>query len=140
MQQIYVPAKYFAGRKIIRIISYKITFDETSEIVTVKYNGAVSLQQRLNAVDDVCNSYAHLVPLRILVNVIDLDMQLSFDEQAYLGAHLAANKDLRNAKIAVLHEKNSNPNLIVDTTAYINGYQLVQFDSPDEAYLWLARA
>lgn len=121
-------------------MSYDITFDTESEIVTVKYTGAVSLQERLSAVSDVCISYSHLVPLRILVNVIDLDMRLSFDEQAYLGAQLAANKDLRNAKIAVLHDKRSNPNLIVDTTAYINGYQLVQFYRVEDAWLWLKRA
>jgi len=121
-------------------MSYEIVFDTESEIVTVKYNGVVTLEERLRAVSDVCDSYTHLIPLRILVDVVDLDMQLSYDEQAYLGAQLAANKDLMNAKIAVLHEKSVNPNLVVDTTAYINGYQLAQFSRVAEARLWLAKA
>ena len=121
-------------------MSYKIEFDEESKIVTVKYTGSVSLDSRLSAVNDVCISYSHLNPLRILIDVIDLDMQLSYEEQTYFGTQLAANKDLENAKVAVLHEKNNNPNLIVDTTAFINGYQLVQFDIKKEALSWLASA
>ena len=121
-------------------MSFKIEFDEASKIVTVKYTGSVSLDSRLRAVNDVCSSYSHLNPLRILIDVIDLDMQLSFEEQTYFGKHLAANKDLENAKVAVVHGKNKNPNLIVDTTAFVNGYQLVQFDIKKEAQSWLASA
>ena len=121
-------------------MSYKIEFDEESEIVTVKYTGSVSLDSRLSAVNDVCSSYSHLNPLRILIDVIDLDMQLSYEEQAYFGKQLAANKDLRNAKVVVFHKKNNNPNLIVDTIAFINGYQLIQLDSKKEAQAWLAKA
>lgn len=118
-------------------MSYNLEFDEESKIVTVKYIGTVSLDSRLHAVNDVCASYSYLNPLRILIDVIDLDMQLSFEEQKSFGAQLAANKDLMNAKVAVLHNKNNNPNLIVDTIAFINGYQLVQFDNKKEAQSWL---
>lgn len=121
-------------------MSYTIEFDEGSKVVTVKYTGTVSLDSRLNAVNDVCTSYSHLNPLRILIVVIDVDMQLSFEEQKSFGTQLAANKDLINAKVAVLHPKNNNPNLIVDTVAFINGYQLVQFDNKKEAQSWLASA
>tara|TARA_R110000868_G_scaffold231438_3_gene484831 strand:- start:356 stop:721 length:366 start_codon:yes stop_codon:yes gene_type:complete len=121
-------------------MSYAIEFDEGSKVVTVKYTGTVSLDSRLNAVNDVCTSYSHLNPLRILIVVIDVDMQLSFEDQKSFGAQLAANKDLINAKVAVLHPKNKNPNLIVDTVAFINGYQLVQFDNKKEAESWLASA
>ena len=119
-------------------MSYKIEFDEETKVVTVKYTGSVSLDSRLSAVNDVCVSYSYLNPLRILIDVIDLDMQLSFEEQEYFGKHLAANKGLENAKVAVLHEKGRNPNLIVDTTAFVSGYQLVQFDIRKEALSWLA--
>ena len=121
-------------------MSYEIEFDEESKIVTVKYAGSVSLDSRLSAVNDVTISYSHLKPLRILIDVIELDMQLSFEEQAYFGTHLAANRDLENAKVAVLHSENNNPNLIVDTTAFINGYQLVPFDNRKDAQSWLASA
>jgi hypothetical protein len=121
-------------------MTYSIEFDEESKILTLKYTGSVSLESRLSAVNDICTSYSHLIPLRILVDVIDLDMQLSYEEQTYLGKHLAANEDLVNAKAAVFHEKNNNPNLIIDTTAFINGFHLVQFDNKKEAQSWLAKA
>ena len=74
------------------------------------------------------------------VKLIGACLQLSYEEQAYFGIQLAANKDLGNAKVAVLHVKNNNPNLIVDTTAFNNGYQLVPFDNKKEAQSWLASA
>jgi len=121
-------------------MSYKIEFDEDSKIVTIKYIGSVSLGSRLSAVNDICTSYSHLNPFRILIDVIDLDMQLSYEEQTYFGKRLAANKDFGNAKAAVLHEKNYNPNFIIDTAAFINGYHIVQFDNKKEAQLWLSSA
>lgn len=119
-------------------MGYEIAFDNKPEIVTVKYSGAVTLDERLSAVNDVCVSYATLNPLRILIEVVGLDMQLTLQEQKYFGAHLAANPGLRNAKVAVLHEKNNNPNIIVDSIAFVGGYRLAQFENKGEAHLWLA--
>jgi hypothetical protein len=123
-----------------QVMTYSIELDEESKILTLKYTGSVSLESRLSAINDICTSYSHLNPLRILVDVIDLNMQLSYEEQTYFGKYLAANKYLVNAKAAVFHEKNNNPNLIIDTTAFINGYHLVQFDNKKEAQSWLAKA
>ena len=126
---------YFKGA-----MGYEIEFGDESRIVTVKYAGAVSLTERLNAVKDVCISYSHLNPLRILINVTGLNMQLSYEKQKYFSAYLAANKYLENAKVAVLHNKNNNPNIVVDTTAFVTGYKLAQFDVEKEALSWLRDA
>ena len=121
-------------------MSYKIEFDEESKTVTVQYIGSVSLDTMLSAVNGICSLYSDLNPLRILIVVIDIDMQLSYEEQTYLGKQLAANKALEKAKVAVLHEKNNNPSLIIDTIAFINGYQLAQFDNKKDALSWLSSA
>jgi len=118
-------------------MSYEIEFDQSLEIVTVKYIGSVSLGDRLKAVSDVCVSYSHLDPLRLLIDVIGLEMDLSHKEQKYFAGHLATNKSLANAKVAVLHEKDNNPNIVIDTLAFNEGYQLVQFDVKNEALSWL---
>jgi hypothetical protein len=121
-------------------MSYKIEFEEDSKIVTVKYTGSVSLDTMLSAINDTCSSYSNLNPLRLLIDVIDLDMQLSYEEQTYFGKQLAATKFLEKAKVAVFHKENNNPRLIIDTIAFINGYHLVQFENKKEAQSWLAKA
>lgn len=121
-------------------MSFKIEYDQSSKIVTVEYNGAVSLEDRLTAVKEVCTSCSHLDPLRLLIDVVNIDMQLSTKEQKYFGKHLATNVGLTNAKVAVLHGKGNNPNIVVDTVAFIKGYQLVQFDIKKEALSWLESA
>ena len=47
------------------------------------------------------------------------------------------NTGLPNARVAVLHKPDFNPNAIIDDSAFNNGYLLAQFSSPDDAELWL---
>ena len=118
-------------------MSYVIELNKPLEIVNVIYSGKVSLDMRLQAVDQVCCNYCHLIPLRILVDVRELVMDLSFDEQQAFGKQLANNPALTNARVAVLHKPDFNPNAIIDDSAFNNGYMLAQFISPDDAELWL---
>lgn len=118
-------------------MGYEIEFDDASKIVTVKYTGRVSLNERLSAVEEVSASYSHLNPLRILIDVVSLDMQLSYKEQKNFGTYLATNRRLKNARVAVFHQANNNPNVFVDSTAFLNGYQLAQFDNEKGAHSWL---
>ena len=118
-------------------MTYKIDFNSSSKIVCVSYSGAVSLEMRMQAVEEVCSNYCHLIPLIILVDVRQLIMDLSFDEQQRFGEYLANHSGLINARVAVLHQPDFNPNIVVDTSAYNNGYMLAQFSSLTEAELWL---
>jgi hypothetical protein len=118
-------------------MSYIIELNKPLEIVNVIYTGKVSLDMRLQAVDQVCCNHSHLMPLRILVDVRELVMDLSFDEQQAFGKQLASNPALTNARVAVLHKPDFNPNAIIDDSAFNNGYMLAQFSSPDDAELWL---
>jgi len=118
-------------------MSYIIELNKPLEIVNVIYSGKVSLDMRLQAVDQVCLNYSHLKPLRIRVDVRELVMDLSFDEQQAFGKQLANNTGLTNARVAVLHKPDCNPNAIIDDSAFNNGYLLAQFSSPDDAELWL---
>ena len=118
-------------------MSYVIHKDEALGIVNVTYTGTVSLHNRMQAVERVCRNYSHLHPLKILVDVRELVMDLSFDEQQAFGKQLANNPALTNARVAVLHKPDFNPNAIIDDSAFNNGYMLAQFISPDDAELWL---
>ncbi|HEY9036751.1 MAG TPA: hypothetical protein VIM96_08590 [Pseudomonadales bacterium] len=118
-------------------MSYQITLDESTMLVQVIYAGPASLTKRMRAVSDVCTQYAHLAPLNILVDVRRLNMELSLDEQKYFGEYLATHPVLANAKVAVLHPPGHNPNLIIDATAFANGYRLAQFNLQRDAASWL---
>ena len=52
-----------------------------SNIVTVTYSGSATLDLRLQAVDEVCSNYSDLKPLKILVDVRELVMDMLFGEQ-----------------------------------------------------------
>ena len=82
-------------------------------------------------------NYSHLKPLNILVDVRELEMDLSFEEQQAFGEHLANHPGLTYARVAVLHNIDFNPNVVIDESAYNNGYVLAQFSSRNDAELWL---
>ena len=120
-------------------MSYVIELNKPQEIVNVIYSGKVSLDMRLQAVDQVCCNYSHLMPLRILVDVRELVMDLSIEEQQAFGKYLASHPGLTNARVAVLHKSDFNPNVVIDDSAYNDGYMLAQFSSLTDAELWLSR-
>lgn len=119
-------------------MAYTINFIEPLEIVQVIYSGLVNLSERMKAVESVCNSYSHITPLKILVNVYDIEIQLSRQEQASFGQYLANHPVLSGARVAVLHSPTNNPNLLIDVTAFNNGYKLAQFNNNKEAEKWLS--
>ncbi len=120
-------------------MAYIIDINESLEIVNVIYSGQVDLDMRIQAVKQVCSNHGHLQPLKILVDVRDMVMDLSFDEQQHFGKHLAYNPGLADARVAVLHKPNFNPNAIIDDSAFNNGYILAQFSSQADAELWLLK-
>ena len=120
-------------------MAYKIDLNELLNIVNVVYSGNVSLDMRMQAVEQVCSNLGHLKPLNILVDVRGLAMGLSFEEQQDFGKHLATNPALTDARVAVLHKPDFNPNAIIDDSAFNNGYMLAQFSSQADAELWLLR-
>ena len=121
-------------------MSYHINFNESLELVNVIYSGTVSIEMRKQAVEQVCSNYSRLKPLKILVDVRDLVMDLSFDDQQAFGEHLANHPGLTHARVAVLHKYDFNPNVIIDDSAYNEGYVLAQFSSQTDAELWLLQA
>ncbi|WP_026244366.1 hypothetical protein [Dasania marina] len=118
-------------------MSYTIDFDQIEKIVTVTYSKTVSLADRIMAVNDVCSSCADITPLKILVDVRNLVMHLKTREQKDFAVFLSSNPLLKRARIAVLHEATFNPNVIIDTIAFNNGYKLAQFNRKNDAVVWL---
>lgn len=119
-------------------MSYVIHMDESLNIVNVTYTGTVSLHSRMQAVERVCRNYSDSRPLKILVDVRELVMDLSIEEQQEFGKHLAKHPGLTNARVAVLHKPDFNPNVVIDASAFNDGYILAQFSSLTDAELWLS--
>ena len=118
-------------------MSYRINFNKSLEIVNVIYSGAVSLEKRKQAVEHVCSNHGRLKPLKILVDVRELVMDLSFEDQQTFGEYLANHAGLTHARVAVLHKPDYNPNIVIDDSAYNSGYLLAQFSSRTDAESWL---
>lgn len=118
-------------------MAYTIELDNSREIVNVIYDGTVSLDMRKQAVEQVCNEHGEFKPLRILVDVRELIMDLAFEEQHAFGKYLANHPGLNHARVAVLHNSDFNPNVVIDSSAYNNGYLLAQFSNRYDAEMWL---
>jgi len=121
-------------------MAYRIAYDNTNGVVDVIYEGEVSLEERKKAVEDVCNEFAHLDILPIMVDVRGLEMHLSTTDQKAFGQFLASHPVLSKARVAVLHPETHNPNLLIDTTAFSQGYTLAQFNLLPDAHAWLKQA
>ena len=110
---------------------------DNSNIIIVIYTGSVDLHERKLAVDEVCELANPPDPVRLLIDVRKIIMNMSLDEQEYFVEYLVEKKELANAKVAVLHNPQSNPNLMIDSFAYIAGYPTVDFDRENDAISWL---
>lgn len=121
-----------------KVMSYSVSLDEAKNIVHVTYSGIANYEERVQAVEEVCKKFATVTPMNILVNVCELTMSMSFEEQERFGKYLSSHPSLSAARVAVLHAADYNPNLIVDVSAYNDGYTLAEFNNVDDAQDWLA--
>ena len=117
-------------------MAYKIHKNDTG-IIEAIYSGGVDLNERKMAVDEVCELVNYPDPVRLLIDVRNITMEMSLKEQKYFGKYLAGREELVNAKVAVLHNPRSNPNVFINAYAYIEGYQVVDFDDQNNAISWL---
>lgn len=115
---------------------YFIHKDDPS-IITVRYDGNVDIKERMNAVDNVCDLVRSQDTVNLLIDVRNITMNMSRDEQIYLGKYLADKKELSTAKVAVVHIPTNNPNQLINAVAYTEGYEVVDFDNVNQASQWL---
>ena len=106
--------------------------------ITVRFDGVVNLAERKNAVDEVCELVNPDVPVSLLVDVRNIIMDMTRDEQKYFGKYLAAKEELADAKVALVHVPHDNPNKLINAVAYSEGYQVVDFDNLHHANEWLS--
>lgn len=105
--------------------------------ITVTYTGSVDIHERKAAVGETCKLINPSNPVRLLIDVTKIIMKMSVDEQKSFAEYLTSKKELANAKIAVLHDPQSNPNLIINALVYTKGFFTVNFENKNEAIAWL---
>ncbi len=110
---------------------------DSSNIITVTFNERVDLNERITAVEKVCTLVDPSRPIKLLIDVRGITMDMSLDEQQYFGEYLASKHELANAKVALLHKPRNNPNMVINATAYVKGYHVVDFDNQNDANMWL---
>ena len=116
---------------------YQISYHTDSNIIEVQLSGDVAFTDRKSALTEICEQFAELPKIRLLVDVRNINNVMTEEEQIEFGELLASTKFLRGAKAAVLHPKEHNPNLLIDAVAYNKGYRLAEFTSRFDALNWL---
>ncbi|MBT5230721.1 MAG: hypothetical protein HOM11_10650 [Methylococcales bacterium] len=70
---------------------------ETNSVITVNYTESVSLKQRIHAVDKACSMIKPGELARLLIDVRNMTVAMTLNEQEYFGQYLAEQKCLKNA-------------------------------------------
>lgn len=115
---------------------YFINKDSTS-VITVSYLGPADLDERKKAVDEICKLVNPGEPVKLLVDVRKLAMNMSKDEQRCFARYLANKKELSAARVALVHVPENNPDQLINAVAYSEGYEVVDFDNMNSANEWL---
>jgi hypothetical protein len=117
--------------------NYTVEFNPSLSIIKVTYRGSLDLDTRKHVVDQLGESFAVPNPLKILVDVNQLEMDWPIAEQAEFAQYVANHKRLSSAKVAVLHKPDHNPNWFIDTCAFNSGCLVAQFTRENQAEEWL---
>lgn len=110
---------------------------EENSIIKVIFKDSVDFQQRVAAVDQVCQLAQEEELVRLLVDLTDFENLMTLDEQEKFGLYLASQEALMNAKVASVTANTCSENVIVEAVAFTNGYQVVNFHSISDAQSWL---
>ena len=118
--------------------NYTLGFNQSLAIIKVTYRGSLELEARKRVVDLLGDSFAQPNPLKILLDVNQLEMGWSIPEQAEFAEYVSNHQRLKYAKVAVLHQPDYNPNWFIDTCAFNSGCLTAQFTQQNAAESWLS--
>jgi len=112
-------------------------YQDGADIISVVFTEEVDLQQRKDAVDQVCKLVGNDEPIKLLINLTCYINKMTLEDQKTFGHYLAQAKALSNAKVASVTGFSQSSNVVVEAVAYTQGYQVVSFNSEYEARAWL---
>jgi hypothetical protein len=118
--------------------NYTVDFNPSLAIIKVTYRGSLDMDTRKHVVDQLDERFALPNPLKILLDVNQLEMDWSIAQQAEFAQYVASHERLSSAKVAVVHKPEHNPNWFIDTCAFNRGCLVAQFTREKHAEEWLA--
>lgn len=121
-------------------MDYKITIDEKRALIMVKYSGAITLEDRAQAVKEGARNLNSTGYRKVLVDLSDAKaiFQSPEDESDFANV-LSNNKVLRHCKTAYLAKSTQHSNDFVEILARARHYNFKHFTDINEAYQWLTQ-
>lgn len=116
---------------------YKIELIEKTEIIKVTYCGDVSLDDRLNAVHELCRNYHLYKRFKLLIDSTHATEMMTKNEQIIFGRYLTKREEFRGALVATLVSKAQSITKVIVQEAASLGYQITSFHHEEEALSWL---
>ncbi len=118
-------------------MTYKIENIKENDVICVRYSCGVTMNERMAAVHEVCTKKDKFKPLRLLIDVRQVKQKMNKLEQEVFGKYLASVEEFKTAMVAVLSEVSRNPNTLINKVSVKAGYNLMEFDSEQDALVWL---
>lgn len=118
-------------------MSHKFEVLDNSEIIKVTYEGAMTLDERLSSVHELCIDFNIFKRFRLLIDVRNITQEMTPLEQVLFGQFIATNDEFNMASVAVLDNIAQPADQVVSKEASKMGYQIKQFDSETKALAWL---
>ena len=118
-------------------MTYKIERIKENDVICVRYNCDVTMNERMAAVHEVSIKKDKFKPLRLLIDVRQLKQKMTKSEQAIFGKYLASIEEFKTALVAVLSPVAHNPINLINEVSVQAGYNLMEFCSEQDALNWL---
>ncbi|MEH6348028.1 MAG: hypothetical protein V7785_23225 [Bermanella sp.] len=118
-------------------MTYKIESIKENDVICVRYNCGVTMTERMAAVHEVSIKKDNFKPLRLLIDVRKVKQKMNESEQAIFGKYLASVEEFKTALVAVLTPEIHNPNTLINKVSVQAGYNLMEFNSEQDALSWL---
>lgn len=118
-------------------MNYKIEVLAGTEIVIVTHGSVINLEKRSLILNELCQEYNLFKQFKILVDVSNVQQEMSAIEQKIFGKYISSREELMGASIAMLfnEKKSIDEQLTVESAA--NGLEIKMFSCKDEALSWL---
>ncbi|MBU2917571.1 hypothetical protein KO505_06290 [Psychrosphaera sp. F3M07] len=116
----------------------KIELIEGTDIIKVSYRGDVTLDERVNCVEQICVEYKALEScIKILIDAQEVTEVMSEVEQTLFANYIASREELEGARVAVLVKPEQLINNTVIEQATILGHKTKLFNDIYIALNWL---
>ena len=120
-------------------MSYEITVNKETNIITVAYHKDTSHQERIEVLLKLSEILPQNPTMNVLVDTREAETNMSGTEQMEYGEMLASYKHLfTQNKTAIISVHRKNPHPIILAKAFVDGFSnFCEFSHKDEAIAWL---